>query len=155
MATIKYTVRASVPDDAAFLRGKLRAADYAEVLASSGRSADEMLLESLSYSRKAWTGCVWGVPFVMFGVAARSRLSLRGTPWLLGTEQVDNAGLAVVRRSRHTVAEMLAEFPMLENFTDDRHKSAHQWLRWSGFLLDEPAPWGVGGLPFRRFHLGD
>lgn len=153
MGTLKYTTRPAVLADAQFLRGKLRVADYAEVKAVAGENADDSLMRCFDVSRAVWVGCVHEQPILIFGVASYSRMNFVGSPWLLGTDEVEKIGIAVVRRSRHYVRQMLQFYPMLENYTDDRHTAAHKWLRWCGFELEEPAPFGVEGIPFRRFHL--
>ncbi len=139
--------------DARFLQGKLRLADYEEVFASHGRDADASLIKGVEDSFMAWTAVADGQPFLLFGVAAPSSLSTTGVPWALGTDTTNRVGIAVVRQSRHYVKEMKRHFYRLENHTDDRHKVAHRWLRWCGFTIEEPEPWGVMGLPFRRFWM--
>ena len=103
---------------------------------------------------KAWTGCYDGQPFVIFGVASASILSSIGTPWLVGTDDIETRGaVAVAKRSRHYVNRMREGYDLLENYTDDRHVSAHRWLKWCGFHIEEPRPYGAEGLPFRRFWI--
>lgn len=153
MAIGKAQVRAATRDDVAFLRDKLRLSDQLEILASSGLEPGEALARSFELSSSVWTGTIHGAPFVMFGVAAPSIMSATGAPWLLGTDDVEREGHAVAKRSRHYVREMQQGYSLLENYTDDRHTSAHHWLRWCGFHMEPPEPWGVKGLPFRRFWL--
>jgi len=45
------------------------------------------------------------------------------------------------------------KFSLLYNYVDARNVKSIKWLRWLGFQLDEPAPYGVRGLPFHRFEL--
>ncbi len=39
------------------------------------------------------------------------------------------------------------------NFAEVRNGPAILFLRWLGFALDEPAPWGDAGQPFHRFTM--
>jgi hypothetical protein len=153
MATDKTHVRASSWYDVVFLRTRLRVSDQLEIAAASGLDPARALERSFEMSSQVWTGWANGAPFVMFGVATASLLSPVGVPWLLGTDDVEREGHAVAKRSRQYVGEMQGSYTLLENYTDNRHASAHRWLRWCGFQMEEPAPWGVQGLPFRRFWL--
>ena len=47
------------------------------------------------------------------------------------------------------------EFPYMFNYVDVRHKEAIRWLKWLGFTLNEPTPYGPFGLPFHKFHMGE
>ncbi len=149
----RIEVRPSVFADVRALQGKLRESDCLEIAACSGRDPDKALAEGFLASSKVWTGLVEGMPVSMFGVAAPSLLSPVASPWLLGTDAFDGEGIAIAKRSRHYVREMRKGFALLENYTDDRHTIAHRWLFWCGFQVDEPQPWGVMGLPFRRFWM--
>lgn len=153
MAKDRATVRAARLEDAIFLQDKLRESDILEIAASTGRRPAQALSLSFSTSEKVWTGCIDDIPFLIFGVSSTSVMSPVGVPWLLGTDAIDREGIAVAKRSRHYVGEMRKGFLSLENYTDNRHKSAHRWLRWCGFHMDDPKPWGVLNLPFRRFWL--
>jgi hypothetical protein len=153
MATGRVAVRIATWADVKSLQGRLRASDKLEIAATSGADPDYALARSFEMSLSAWTGTVCDEPFIMFGVAAPSIMSSTGAPWLLGTDAVEREGVAVAKRSWQYVEEMRKGFFMLENHTDDRHTSAHRWLRWCGFHMEEPAPWGVQGLPFRRFWM--
>lgn len=157
MATISsvYSVRTATMADAHFLRGKLRQSDYDEVMAASGKNLDDVLPTVLDvYCEKAWVGCIRNVPALIFGVSAPSSLSFIGSPWLLATKEMDRAGVAVAHKSRYYVQEMKKLFDRLEGFTDARHKVSHRWLKWCGFTLDEPIPYGVENRPFHRFWMG-
>ncbi|EJZ4246706.1 hypothetical protein OIA80_002500, partial [Escherichia coli] len=49
--------------------------------------------------------------------------------------------------------QMLAVYPRLENYVDERNHVAKAWLHWLGFRLEEAAPYGALGLNFHRFHM--
>lgn len=140
-------------DDVPCLLGRLRQSDEDEVQAAMGITADEALTRSVEISTLAWIGFNGDRAVLAFGVGATSFFCRQGSPWMLGTDEVEAVGLAVVRNSRHYVRKMLAQHPFLENYTDDRHTSAHAWLKWCGFTMEAPAPYGVAQLPFRRFWM--
>lgn len=148
-----YVVREATVEDADLLIGRLRQSDHDEVRAAMGISADEGLVLSLRLSTMAWIGLNAGRAVVAFGVSPRSLYRQEGIPWLLGTDEIDRVGMGVLRKSRHFTQKMLDRYGYLENYTDDRHKSAHDWLRWCGFTIEEPERYGVARLPFRRFWM--
>lgn len=152
MAKCKYYVREAAIADAHELAPHLKAADLAEIWASGHHTGLEALLLGFEYRYRNWAVVMNGQVAALFGVTAPSICSPVGTPWLLGRELTRGEGLALLRQSRHYVSQMARGFCTLENWTDARHLESHAWLRWCGFTLDAPQPWGVEKLPFHRFH---
>ena len=74
-----------------------------------------------------------------------------GTPWLLATNDFDEVGLRVLRESRDMVARMLEEHSFLENWVSACNLTHIKWLKWSGYELDDPAPFGAEQKLFFRF----
>lgn len=129
----------------------MRQADRDEIWASSRSLPVEALVGGFNGSSHVWTGLVGGEPICMFGVAPVSLLSGAGRPWMLGTDGVERHQVAFLRRCRPCVAAMRSVYDSLENWVDERNAVAHRWLRWLGFRLEDPQPWGVDGELFRRF----
>ena len=48
---------------------------------------------------------------------------------------------------------MAGGYTWLVNWVDDRNTCAIRWLKWMGFTIHEPEPYGVANLPFRRFDM--
>jgi hypothetical protein len=115
----------------------------------------ELLRQSLTASRAAWTVLCGGEVAAMFGVAYRSLVSDVGVPWLLSSQLVDGIWLSFARHSRAFVGYMLSLFPGgLENYVDAGYPRCIAWLRWCGFTLDgSPVPMGHTGAPFYRFWM--
>jgi hypothetical protein len=131
----------------------LRAADADEVLAL-GFAPDDALVESVRASFEAWTALVDGRPMCMWGLTAPMIMDVVGVPWLLTTPEIERHRRAFLVGSRRMVAEMLAVFPRLENWVDPRHTKAVRWLRWLGFTVEAPAPYGPLGAMFCRVTMG-
>lgn len=129
----------------------MRAADVREIKASSGSTPERALSVSLKVSAKAWTIIDDdGTPIGMFGVAPF--MPMTGSPWLLGTDRIENHQLFFLRRSRRYVGEMLAEFPLLMNYVSVHNRTSIEWLRWCGFTLAKFEPtYGVAQQPFYLF----
>jgi len=132
---------------------RMRAADAAEVMASSCRSPHDALMFSLTGSVQAWTATIDGAPEVMFGVADLNILTGLGAPWLLGTDAVDRNYRQFLRRSLSWREQLSQRYDVLRNFVDDRNEVSKRWLEWMGFTLFDPIPVGVNGEMFRMFEL--
>jgi hypothetical protein len=131
----------------------MRLADRREVQASSGLDPLSSLRWSLDNSALAWTGWVDGEPVAIWGVASVGLLSTQGAPWLLGTTALERHQIPFLRRNKAFIACMRAQFATLANHVDNRNTLSMRWLRWLGFEIEEPKPYGVLQLPFRRFTM--
>jgi len=151
---MKTEVRHASADDIPVIAAAMRAADRAEVSASHGHTPEQALTSSLACSTEAWTGLIDDVPVCMFGVGPISILAGRGAPWMLGTDTIERWPRTFLRHCRPCVAAMLAVYPFLENYVDDRNEKSKQWLRWLGFTLAETPVTLPNGVAFRHFAKG-
>lgn len=136
------------------LASALRPADKAECEAL-GHTVGEVLADSLAISVEAWTALEDGAPIAMWGLTAPSFLGRVATPWLLTGEGVERHKKVFLRETRWWVHERaLLMFPHLLNVVDARYTRALRWLKWLGFTVHEPAPFGVLGRPFCIVELG-
>lgn len=131
----------------------VRQCDIDEFQASNGWTARQVLECGLKISTVVCAGLINGEVVAVFGVAPASMIGGVGWPWLVGTDALARNQKVFLRRCRHIVSAMLAIYPRLENYVDARNHVAKAWLHWLGFRIDEPAAYGVLGLPFHRFHL--
>lgn len=132
---------------------KMRQADRDECMAGCGLGPYEVLQRSIAASPLAWTVLEGTEPVAMFGVSQRALLSSTGIPWFLGAEGMERAGSLLPRFSRQVVQAWLTRYDRLENWVDARYEKSVRWLRWIGFTVEEPLPWGVAGLPFHHFWM--
>lgn len=149
MAHIDY---AMVPAEAEhiddLLAWGIRQADIDECWAASRMTPEEAMREGMKVS-SAWTGLLYGIPVCMFGVTPVSLLSGTGAPWMIGTNYINRHPKAFLVGSKVVIRGMLAQFEHLFNFVDARNKQAVKWLKWLGFTIYDPVPYG----PFNRlFH---
>ena len=145
-----------VPASAVHIESMLpfvRQADIEEVKASSGKDMRTALLDALRYSDHAWAGIIDGEVACIFGVGSLSILSDVGVPWLIGTDAINRHSRAFLRRNLWVVALMRERYPVLRNWVDARNTAAIRWLKWLGFTLGDPAPWGAAQLPFHPFEM--
>lgn len=136
----------------------MRPEDVAELEASVGAYSPEArartIIEGIGMSPDVAAFYADGELLCIFGVAQASLMSTVGVPWLLATSAMFRHRSVLVRFSREHVARWAGMFTRLENYVDARNTLACAWLRWLGFALDKPAPFGVEGLMFHRFHMG-
>lgn len=149
-------VRATSEIIAALCAKAFREKDVQECQASSGYSAQTAVRRGFARSPKTWAIMLNGRPVAAFGASYGSMLSGVGVPWLLGCEELNhNAEVrkALRKRSKEFRDLLLGEFDRLENWEDLRNGVSLKWLKWLGFKMDEPKPYGVSGLLFIRFWM--
>ena len=133
------------------IASRMRAEDAAEGLATYNLDPYDVMVQNLKSSDRAWTWMVDGVPACMFGYTSPSNISNVIYPWLMTTDLVEKHRTMFLRYSRPMLEVMLSQSGKLENFVDARYKSCIRWLKWCGFTLHAPQPFGAHGLPFHRF----
>lgn len=127
-----------------WLAPRLRKADRDEIAATCGLAPEQALWHSFYASDMRWSIILNGEIVGMFGCGDF-------TPWLLGSERLPEAGMAIARHSHRYIEFMLRRYPLLYNYVDVRNKLAIRWLRWCGFMLFEPIPYGLSGELFYPF----
>lgn len=131
----------------------IRQADYDEVKASCGLHPITAISEGVKMSTKSWTALYNGKPACIFGVTPVSIMTGTGCPWMLGTSDILKMKRKFLIKSKDVVKEMLEICPILINYVDTRNKVSIRWLRWLGFTVYDPEPYGLNGEPFHRFEM--
>ena len=148
MISVVEARRAHLP----FLEQRMRQQERDECQAL-GYTPAQALEVAFSNAAMAWTGLTDDEPVCMYGLTPTSLLSREAKPWLLTTELILAHQHSFLRRSRESVPAMLALFPRLADMVDARNTVSIRWLRWMGFTIGEPVPWGVAGEKFRPFEM--
>jgi len=148
-----YTVRESRVSDIAIIAQNMREADRKEIWRSSTHTPDSGVRTAFFSSEKSWTGCKDGVPFVMFGFACVSMTARVYNIWLLGTPEIERAGLVFLKKSRIFVDRMRKLAAVLENWVDSENAVSIKWLKWCGFTVEPAQPYGWLGRNFHYFYL--
>lgn len=73
------------------------------------------------------------------------------SPWSVFTSAVDSNPIQFLRDCKRWISQY--DLPMV-NVIDERNKVAQKWLKWMGFSMGEPFPFGVNGEPFRTYWRG-
>lgn len=131
----------------------MREADIAEVRAMGEPSPLEAVRSSIAVSRDAYFGVADEIPLCAFGIAGRDALSGVGAPWMLSTHALPAHARRFLRGSRQFISYAREQYSFLENYVDARNTDAVEWLRWLGFTLHDPEPYGPFKLPFHRFSM--
>lgn len=150
------TLSAATAEHAKALVAEMRKLDVQEVIASSGPDVLASTLLGLRVSHQPVAAHTPDGLLCLFGIAPYSIMGDTASPWCLGTDRMSDL---------HTAAEFLGiaanffvwareRYPKLINHVDARNKPSVRWLARLGCTIDEPAPFGVAGLPFHRFHMG-
>jgi hypothetical protein len=147
-------IRLATLEDALSLSTRLRAADRDEVIATSGPDIEEALRSSLQGSTLCWVATEDDdVALMIFGVAPVTGYPGFGTPWMLGSDRLDQLSKELLKLSRWYVYLMNRAYPYLINFVDQRNASSIRWLKWCGFKFGATVPeYGEAKVPFIHFY---
>lgn len=132
----------------------MRQADKDEVWASNHHGPYEALM-------KGWQASDYisvalseeGEPLVILGLVKRDILTGSGIVWMLGTNESMKHKKEFLKQTKQVIDEMLTICPRLCNMVHNKNRSSVAWLKWLGFTLDEPIPYGPENELFHRFHL--
>jgi len=133
----------------------IRRADVEEIWAGVGIPPALAVGFSVATSDPGWAVELHGEPVAVFGVRrvpdTTGQNRRVGVPWLVATDVIERYPVHFYRVSKDIIADMRSRYDYLENWVDARNALSVRWLRWAGFTVGEPEPWGVAGLVFRRF----
>lgn len=136
--------------DAGRLSETLRDEDEAELCAATGLDPLTVMLHGVRQSSEAWAVRFNGDIAMLWGITNPSAIA-GASGWLLTSRIVERYPVAFWKYCLRELPKLLERFGALWNFIDVRHEKAIRWATRLGFRLDEPAPYGRMGLPFRRF----
>lgn len=133
------------------LMGRIRQADHDEIWAVAHVDADSALRRSFRASDMCWAFKADGRVFAIGGVAPSTAAFSIGIPWLMASDDIVQNGIYFVRHSRECVEKMHERYIHLMNWVDVRNEESIKWLRWCGFNIEEPKPYGEDKRLFHRF----
>jgi ribosomal protein S18 acetylase RimI-like enzyme len=135
-------------------RIELRPGDAREV-AALGKSKVEALCASME--RSLWTDAylVDGEVAAILGFGLTALVGGEATLWMLSGTPVDRHRKLFLRLTRQRLAEVRREWPVLVDYVHADYAGAIRWLRWLGFTIEPPVPYGPFGAPFCRASIGE
>jgi len=141
-------VRQATAEDVAYIAAHLRSADRDEIEAAVGEEPEKILNYGLALSD--FCGCFVDPEEVPVGLFGASSSAEGGLVWMVSTPTIERYPLRFLRRCRAFVDLLQHTYGVLHNYVDARNAIHIRWLRWLGFTLEGPFPYGVRGLPFYK-----
>lgn len=143
-------------DDVATVALNIREEERSEIEAATGMHPLPALvisaeLSALTHTTKVCgeTLCIWGVQETESPVLGERH----GSVWLISTDAIERHPRAFWKECLAHLPRLFDSWDVLTNAIDVRHEKAIRWAERLGFQLEPPAPYGVEGLPFRKFSL--
>lgn len=137
-----------------YVANNMRQADIDELWAQSMSRP----LNSLQYAVRVSTSC-WTImsgddePVGLFGVGAVSMIGGIGSPWMLSTDGLLPIAKSFLKGCPEYIEKMLNDFDKLQNVIDTRNTVSIRWLKWLGFDMLDPQPYGPFQVPFHVFKM--
>ena len=146
-------LRRPTPEAIRFIADNMREEDAVEVMASGGYTPIEALEVSISNSMK--TAIVYhnDTPLTALGLVRMGFLSDTGVPWLLSAKHALKHKREFLKLSPPVIQEMLDICPNLVNHVHVNNKLSIRWLKWLGFIIEDPESINTTGELFHRFHM--
>ena len=137
-----------------YIAANLRPSDKREMYYMAVLTPAAAIKATTASAVRSYTALVDGLPALMWGVSRRSFVSSVGVPWLLGTMVAEDHQYKFGRETLTYFKEMASLFPVMENYALAENKRALRWIKWAGFDIEEPRPYGAFGAEFVRFGRG-
>lgn len=133
----------------------IRKADLEEVAAMTRDDIHKVITQSVTHSSLSASVFVNGKLAAILGVvpASTAVINTVGIPWMLGTDEIQKNGKALLKTCLPVVRQMTASFQLLENNVHAKNKVAIRFLRRIGFKIEEAEPIGIDGALFHRFTM--
>jgi hypothetical protein len=87
-------------------------------------------------------------PLAMWGMVKGTPTVGDGYPWMLSANGIERHKRLLLRGSKIFLDEMLSICPKLSARVDAEYPEAVRWLKWLGFELRGPEPFGPSGALF-------
>ncbi|SDL07878.1 hypothetical protein SAMN05660337_2005 [Maridesulfovibrio ferrireducens] len=116
-----------------FMAEEIRQSDRQDI---EGLSADssvfEVIMRDVEKSKLVYALYLGENPYAVFGVIPGA-VSGTGTPWVVGTKNVDKNPLPFARASLSLLEMLQKEFLVFETFVCTQNRKSILWHRWCGF----------------------
>jgi len=154
MSKSEGEIKVATREETEFVIQNMRAQDRREVMDSHGVFGLNLLRDAADWG-DARVGKVGDDILCLFGVTPMTIVGGGGIPWMISTDAIRKHARIFLPRSKQWVDEQLEEYGYLTNYVDERNTVAKRWLKWLGFTLAEPVPYGLRKLPFHKFEMGE
>lgn len=120
---------------------------------SGGRPLRDVLGEVLRFAGNGRAAYFDGKLVAVYGVNAKTSLSVEATPWMAATNEIANPMVrrAVVERSKSELLDLAGPYSRLWNVVSEGNRVAIRWLKWMGFTFDGSIM--IGPHRFLKFEM--
>lgn len=146
------TIRDAEMQDVFNLAPNVRQSDRSELWKANHRKPEQALVEGYKESIACFTVVYKGRPIAMFGIVAKTILGRIASVWFLASPEM-NKMQHIFKHSRRFISLMLSYYSVLENYVDVENTQSIRWLKWCGFTLESPKPYGIESNLFRHFYI--
>jgi len=132
----------------------MREVDVQEVNKSSGLKPYHALCESVRRSKYSTVVLIDDEPVAVFGIVELSLLGSLGVPWMLATPSISKDIKLFMMETKKALSVIFGMYEQLYNYVDIENRNAIRWLKWIGFDIQDPKPYGIKGHLFCKFTKG-
>ncbi len=150
---MEFIIRKCRAADIRKLKNNLREEDNRELRKASGHHPYYALVMTYRKSEETWVGMIDGEIACVWGVFHDSVLGKTARIWLLSTAVMEKAPIRVARFTKAWLTKLLKKYDILENYVDDEYTKCKKWLKWLGFTIEDPEPFGAELAPFCHFYI--
>lgn len=146
-------IRPGTLEDASSLAPRLRQADARELTLAAGPDLTATLRASIANSAESWAAEQSGEVIALGGVTFIAGPQRLGVPWMVGSDELLQHPVKLVREGRRFVSLWGRQCDTLTNFVHAENRAHIEWLKRIGFTMGPVFPeWGHGKAPFIQFH---
>lgn len=147
------TIRPATIEDAISLAPRLRKADLEELRATTDKTPEAVLLESVGEGLETYSAEQDGVVVALFGIDRFPNMDPdEAVVWMVGSDEAVKNKHDFLRAAREFLNSAHQRFPLLWNVIDARNTVHIKWLKRSGFIaIRRHERLGVEQRPFFEF----
>jgi hypothetical protein len=131
------------------LSPNIRRVDRDEIWAAAHMTPEESI--RIGLNGDAWACYFDNEMAAIFGCKPITILSDEACPWMIATHVIERRPKMFLKHCRPVMEACQERYSLLVNYADDRNETVKRWVKWLGFTLFDPEPYGIEGLPFCRF----
>lgn len=128
---------------------RIREIDRAEIWAAGHITPEESIRKGIDY--EAWAAYFDDEIACIIGCRPITIMSDEACPWMIATDVIEKRPVAFLRHCKPVIDLWQEQYAVLLNYADDRNETVKKWVKWLGFTVYPPEPYGYEKMPFCRF----
>lgn len=131
------------------LAPRIRQIDREEIWLAGHMTPEESIAIGIQDESYA---CYFGDDLALiFGCRPVTLLGGVACPWMIATDIIEKRPKQFLRYCKPATEYWQSRYDLLVNYADYRNDLVKKWVKWLGFTLYEPEPYGPEGAMFCRF----